>query len=327
MDTANPATNRAPGTLLDSTDTDHSWWGPRTTFTQQSWPYLSVASFPNRRTPIFDGTDSYIYGVIRNRHQHDLPSAWTLDMILRPTTVSHSVDTSVDTFAWTIGGAVMINLELNANGSAANDRRKFVVQVTPTTSAGVAGTTTTITGATQVTVGTDVEQVHHVRVVRDGPSLYLYVDGVLDASTTSAANLGTYRHEGAAGQPTGTVVIGTINVGGNHGFSGRVFQTVLRAGADFSSPKSGLRDYMFNSTRDVRFALYGSQGAASVGNIYESSPFHLGLTLSTLTFGTIIQPNPWAMSSVQGIRHFSDFYGRSWNAVMAGGTLYWTRIE
>lgn len=316
LDTANPVTNRADGTLVEAIDVSPLWWGPRFGFTQQTWPNRVAGCY------LFDGTDGYVSCVMRSKQQFNLPTAWTLDVVFRPTLVSHSTDVSVPIFQWDLNGVEAIGLYILANGESSGNRRKIRATVTPTSAPGVAGSGVTITGTTQQSVGTSMLNTHHARLVRNGANLTLTVDNLTEATSTSLS--ATQRHEAAVAASTScTAYLATgrgIATGANHLFNGRIMRTLLRVGAA-TDPAKGFRDFQFPEHPSVRFCqrgIYGMDLSSFTGTLGISSS---GTTLDTET------PAPWSGSPVQGGTYWKDSRGRGWNVVVTEGNLYWRRVH
>lgn len=320
LDTANPSTNRAPGTLLEATDVAPLWWGPRNGFTQQTW--LQTTGF---FVWLFDGTSDLIDYKMRSQQQFNLATKWTLDVVFRANTIGHSADATVPIFQWDLNGIEAIGLYILAGGSAAGDQRKIRAIVTPTSSPAVAGTPATLTGTTQVIVGTSMQSTHHARLVRDGANLTLTVDNMAEASSSSFSAV--QRHEAAVIASTVChAYVGTargLATGGNHLFSGRICSAILRAYAASDATK-GMRDPSFVRTQATRFALCGYR-TGRAGN-QEQSLFGGDFATNPASFSGESLASPWFLTRVQGGTYFRDIYGHTWDSVMKGGLVYSRRV-
>ena len=327
LDTANPATSLAPGLLVEAVDVDHRYWGPRGGLTQQTWPYQSAASFPNRRVPIFDGNNGFGFSVHGGKNQFNLGQRWCLDLVIRPSGVAHSADTALPVFGVYYGspGFYPIEVTLGGGGAASGDQRKVTVNVKTTSAPGTPNSVKTLVSTTQLDVGTTVDKTAHVRVYRDVGSLYLQINGTTEATSTT---VGTDRHEDVVTYSAGTFIrLGGDSgiAGGNHLYAGRMLTAVLRNGAP-TDPDKGLRDFGFSTDPSVRFALFGAN-YGDTNAAYDHSFYRNTIGWSGMTFESVTQPAPWASNPVQGATHFVDRRGKSWNAVMCGGTLFWARAQ
>lgn len=322
LDTSGPIGSRPAGTLVEATDLDTLSWAPRHGFTQRSWVYRApAASFPNHGLPVFDGTLGYGSTVMRVKEQYNLGTKWTLDVVFRPETVTHSSDAAVPIFQWYLGFEA-IGLYLVAGGAVSGAQRKLQLLVTPTSAPGVAGTTSTLTGTTQLSVGTALVNTHHVRAVRDGATLTLTCDGVQEAEATNLS--AAQRHEASATVATSaTAYLGTASglaTGATHLFKGRIARALLRSSAATDATK-GMRDFSFPKSPGVRFAHCGRMTYSGLGQIEESS-FGAPLRWSGMTFENVTEPAPWFETPIQGGTYFVDSLGRAWNVVVCGGWIY-----
>ena len=322
LNTTDPMTNRPPGTLVEATDAALRWLGPRRGMTQKTWVYQanSGTNYPDPEVPIFDGNNGHGTCTMRAKRQFNLPTQWTLDTVIRPSGVSHSSDVNLLIFQWDLNGIEAIGLYIKGGGAPSNAQRKLYAVVTPTSSAGVGGSAVTLTGTTQISVGTAIENTHHVRLVRDGASLVLTCDGVTEASSSSLS--ASQRHEaGTAVSVACHAYLAGTSTGGNHLYAGRIYRTLLRTGAATDTTK-GLRDFSFPSSQAVRFAQYGYD---SVGSDLEFSPFRNAISWSGMTSSNVSEAAPWFQPGVQGGVYHTDVRGQSWNVVVAGGSIFWRR--
>jgi hypothetical protein len=195
--------------------------------------------------------------------------------------------------------------------------------IVSTSTPGVASTTATLTGTTVFTVGSTVQKTLHTRIVRNGASITMSVNGVTEASTASFS--ATERHEMATAATTaGHAYIAGTNVGGNHLYAGRVLSIVLRAGAATDVTK-GLRGFAFTRHPNVHFALAGYM-TADVSVMQDLSSYHGQIVWSSLVPASVTDAASWYQTPVQGGSWFRDYRGRVWNVVVAGGTTWWRRV-
>lgn len=319
LDTANPRTNRPDSTLVEATDLAHRFWGPRRRLTQRTWAYkIPSASYPNPQTWIFDGNNSQVTGAMRTREQFNLPTAWTVDLIIRPSGVSHSADVNLPILRWDFGASLYaFEVGIKGGGASAGSQRAIYATVTPTSSAGVAGTTRTLTGTTQQSVGTALKNTHHIHLVRDGATATLSVDGVQEAQATNVS--ATQRHESSTGV-TGSVsaLLAAGTGGGNHLYAGRILAAVVRVGA-FTDPLTSFRDLAAMRHSCTRFAVYGV-------STRDHSLYDTPLTASSTTQENVTEPSPWFSPAIQAGAYYVDIFGTAWNAVLIHGTLTWRRV-
>ncbi len=325
LDTSMPDTNRPPGTLVEATDVSTFVWGPRYGMTQQTWPIYGVTPIPfGGATYAFDGTNDFADFRMRAPEQYNLGTRWTLDIVFRPESVTHSSDSTVPIFEWSLAAVSAIKVMLVAGGGSGANQRKVKVIVTPTSSPGVAGTAVTLDGTTQVSAGTTLADVHHIRVTRDGATLTLYVDGVQEAQSTSIS--ATQRHEATVGATTlAHAYIGMSNglaAAGNHYFKGRVHAILLRSALATDVTK-GARDFEFGKLAGTHFHFTGT----TVSFPDDLSSFQNAIfSYSATSTSSEIASRPWYLNRVQGGAHFRDSTGRVWNAVMIGGYIGFRRV-
>lgn len=326
LDTANPATNRPAGVLVEGTDLAHRWIGPCRGLTQQTWAYQGAANrFMNPRVPVFDGTNSQITGTLRSPLQYNLPPVWSLDVVFRPSGVSHSGDTTLSIFKWVVNSITVIDLVILGGGSPAQDQRKIRATVTGITSGGAAGTTAIVDGTSQLSVGTSLTNVHHVRLQRNG-TVDLYVNGVLEDQDTFSPTTEAHTLYQPAVTTTGTVTLAAGTTAGNHLYAGRIHSSVLRSGV-WGDVTKGLRDNSFVKTPAVHFATLGRGGATTLTQARDQSLFDTALTESSLTSEDLSEPAPWVLPAVQGASSFTDYFGTPWNVVYAGGVMYCDQVN
>lgn len=332
LDTAMPVSNRAPGTVVEAVEGHPLYIGPRPGFTQQTWPYESSASFPNSRTLVFNGNTSYAVARMHTKQQYNLGTAWTIDVVFRPTSVTHSADAEVPVFVWALfyntgpTDPFDIRIALQAGGAAAADQRKVVAYVTTTSAPGTLDVRKLLSGTSQLSVGTTIDKTHHVRLARNLQNIYLYVDGTLEDSYLVTGTSRTEAPIGPSSTYYGQVYLGadTSASGGNHYFNGRIYAASLRSGFHTDVTK-GWRDWSFTTHPSCHFAVTGNNFTTGA-DVEESSVYKSVIHNSNVTVESVSQPAPWQQSRVQGGTFFVDRRGRSWNYVLSGGTLFWRRV-
>ena len=329
LDTSNPKTNLAPGTLVTAQDCGFRWWGPRKGSKQVAQANsLDPASTPPlvpgpMDSPLsFDGDQDYVQGIMSSVQQYDLPRSWTLDVVFRVDTIANTSGFSqIPIFRWSFTDFNPIDVSLNRT-TAPYSEREILATIVPTSSPGVAGPSTILNSGTQYTVGTDPEDVHHVRVVRDGSTAKLIVNGTLVDTETGLNALRPHQ----AGSKEAFWSIGQVSDLNNISFSGTFFRALLRIGA-YDDTTTGMHDFLLTRSKAVRLAIAGSSGAGEHAllvrdySVYEAHGAVTGASVS----GTPLV-NPPFMAPIQGCSPFTDRQGRTWNFVMCGGTLYWQRV-
>lgn len=325
LDATNPASGLPAGTLIEAVDTASRWLGPR----RGSLAYTHARTYPtSARRPwaasmAFDGNNDYTSDVMDVDTQRDMGTRWTLDVGFDPYDFSLGAYTEAQICGFRIDNTIWaVRVYLLGPGSGGNTR-KIKVSVTPTSSRGVAGTTVSITGATQITLEPAVGKIfghyrHDVRVVRDGANLYLYVDGVLDASATTLS--ATQPHQGTAGQSGKWFICNDTPLGSNDLFRGEVYWFTIRDGVYQTNIKRNRTDLSHPWAKDVRLHVVCSSSHGSAqGNDHSRFGRH---DLPAPTGNTILYP---FLGRVQGLGHFTDREGRGWNVALVGGVLYWLR--
>ncbi len=119
LDTANPSTNRTPGTLLKAIDVAHRWIGPRRGGKIMTWVGRlpsSIAVPPGQVPGIsFDGTNTYVKGILA-REQTDLTNRWTCDVAFHAF-ANRAVNAAVPVFQWKLDNSI-VAIEIGHYGSS-----------------------------------------------------------------------------------------------------------------------------------------------------------------------------------------------------------------
>lgn len=333
LDTANPPTDRDPGVLLEATDLHHRYWGPRKGGKQIAWPHNNAT--PPTPAPLlmpFDYasvTPSSIVGHT-DAAQRDLGTKWTCDIVFRLANLDSTAGADVlSLFRWIcwVSGANAYGLQIGVYNTAHASAGKVYAKLTTTATPGTATAEFTLTGATTVTTGAGDTYVHHIRVVRDGVGLYVYLDGTLDVSSTSLTSY--YPTQGPTSSLEGYWSIGRDATDIGTPFTGDLYYICLRDGAFRTGPISPTCP-VYATSPVVRLLLIPSvftQTSTDRGysmipdySIYEAHGEIKGLRPTPAASTSFAYPKP-----IQGIGSWYDMKGVSGSAVMSGGVLYWRR--
>lgn len=320
LDTSNEVSDRPPGTLVTALDCGHRWWGPRHGGKSLTQPHdMPTGDLPRAYAHItFDGSSTYAHGPFVCSEQRDLGNRWTLDIVFRADSVNHGAFDEAIIFKWVIktSATAIDAVTVGIRGTSAGaSERTIRATITPTSAADTAGTTKTLDGTTQLTVGTDEEDRHHIRLVRSGKTATLYVNGTSEATAS-----GMSKRNGHVGSAD----VGRYEIGNAAApnFKGVVYYAAFRDGVYENAergypmptfPRAGayrlLADAIeLQSATFTDHSLYRAHGPA----------FNAGSTS-----GADLHPYP---TPVQGMATFTDIRGISWNAVICGGLLYYKRV-
>lgn len=319
LDTANPVSSRLTGTLIEARDVAHRWIGPRAGPKAFATP-RTLADTTTRpgvlRNPlILDGDTGRITGPLQTAEQRDLGSKWTFDVSFLPATAQSATAATVSVAEWNhTAAATTVRLLLVLSGGGATGTLRAIFN----TPAGAVS----VTGTTVLTFADGLQ--HHVRVTREGTTGTIYLDGaqeVVNSSLGSSSPL-------AAGDDGGYWVIGaTTPLSASELYAGRVYRMTMRSGV-FSDAANDILELADPRAPNVRlhtaattghlstfvadFSRFGAHGVPAGGVSQAGAATILGLPMR---------------APVQGMSHFTDLEGRSWNAVMVGGVLYWQRMS
>jgi len=319
LDTMGPITNRPPGTLVRAWDTHHQYLGPRRgskAFTRV-WENPGTASLYNLITLTQTGALD-TSGFFRSSEDQfvNIGTQFTLDIWFRldETTYAGSA-TEIGLYVFSSN----IRLFLNGPGHASPRLVKATITTTPTTAS--TDTPVTLTGTSQVAVGTDQDDRTHVRLVRDGANAYLFVNGVQEATSSSLV----------ATSPTkiatpGTAILGIVGYSGNGEppLDGQVYGCVLRDGAYRSYPIEATmpRDPW---ARNVHHYFVGR--TMKLGGSYDHYldlgrfGVHARIVGANYTVTAANNNAAPAPAPVQGMATWTTRGGRTATAVIAGGVL------
>lgn len=332
VNTVDPSASRPPGTLLDAPGCGTRWWGPRRGAKALTSPHaLTTKPMAAPRllstgdTTTFGGT--FMAGRMSPGEQSDLGTEWTFDMVFRITSLSGANNASLFQW-WAVAGPLTLSILLfhSGAGNGAN-AGKIQVSIQTTSAPGTTVTAVDLVSATAPSVGTDADDIHHLRVVRDGASFYIYLDGVLDASATtlSATNpsqtsptdteaLWRYRSDGSATEMQTWFI--QMRTG--------VFRTapISRSITPVPLAENCKLCVVFSQMSTVSTL----QGYSYVPDLsrYQSHGFiieGLGtITVAQDTSSTFHRP-------IQGLSRFVGVDGVRGNAVRCAGSLYWRGMD
>ena len=176
LNTSDPKSDRPPGTLLEAQDLAHRWWGPRRGRKTVAWPIGSESRqvTPGRAAINFTSGD-FVTGQIVDYAQ-DIKDSFTLDIVLR---LRQAPAGSEEIFQWRTASAADLIVRLHSSATYGRVQVFFN---------GISGGAH-LTGSAILANGiSDDTKIAHIRVVRDGTSAYLYVNGVLDDSATGLSS-------------------------------------------------------------------------------------------------------------------------------------------
>lgn len=321
LDTENPISDRDPGTLVTALDLGHKWWGPRHGGKSFGHPHnLTAADLPRPGTLVgFGGAGSYVVGPFVSPDQRDLGTQWSLDLVFRADSVNHDTFDEALIFQWVLKttATTIKAITVGIRGtSAGGDERKIRATITPTSAADTAATTKTLDGTTQLTVGTDQEDRHHVRLVRDGATATLFVNGVSEATASGMSR--SNGHEGSS--TVGQWVLGDAT---NPYFKGRIYYVRLRDGVFDTYPLRAYPEPAFPRTQTTKLQVAGSGTGGIVDDLslFQSEGVETGTSAES-------EPDQWPLlTPVQAINHYTDLKGRVWNVVICGGMIYYQRLS
>jgi hypothetical protein len=323
LDTSYPVSDRPPGTLVEALDLSARHWGPRRghlAFTR-TWEGPGTAALAGLVT--FLGTNNC--RALARSHEdqfRDLGTRFTVDLWARLDDAAHltgETEAGLWSFSAAGNGYVSVGVHGSLAGASAGKLRVEVV-TTPTRSTSSAPVV--LTGATVLSAGTAQTDRHHVRVVRDGARLAVWLDGALDGETTTLAPTEPVQAAyGAFAQVTvGTSFSPTVS------WLGPVFAAWLRDGVHETSPVEALVPCS-TWARHVRHAVLGrSLALGSEVHLWDLSRFaaHPRLVFNSGADFSVAagqETAPPAPALVQGLRTWTTRRNRTATSVMVGGVL------
>lgn len=320
LDTTNPISDRAPGTLVTARDVAHRWWGPRLGGKIVSHPHSLTTNEP---TPALDlikftsASNTQIrFNGIEDQHLN-LPNKVTIDMVVQVASMSHTTADPLDVNLMLMYPA--FGIRLVSDNDATNKRKvRMIVD-------GSGGSDlSTTTGTTQLNVNStyDARYQHHIRVVRNGTSWKLYVDGTLEGSATVAdVPADDYSVWLFGGSLAGASPAGEFAAAQE--FEGWINFVHVYKGAATDGGSPG--EIPFTRNEATLLHMVFTRGPANESNVRDLSRYRLdGAIANAGTYQGEKVSSPFKYP-VQGMTSFEDADGKSWNVVMTGGTLFWER--
>lgn len=328
VNTVDPSASRPPGTLLEAPGCGTQWWGPRKGSKYLASPHALTTKptaaprlLSTGDTTTFAGT--FMAGRMSPGEQSDLGTEWTFDILFRITTLSSTNNASLFQWFTTAGPLTLSILLLHSGAGNGSNAGKIQVSVQTTSAPGVTVTAVDLVSATAPSVGSAAADIHHLRIVRDGANLYIYLDGVLDATTAtlSATNpsqtastdteaVWRYRSDGSATETQTWFLQMRTGVFRTAPISRSITPVPLSQNCKLCvvftrmSTVSTLQGYLY--TPDI--SRYQSHGWMIEG---------LGtITTAQDTSSTFHRP-------IQGLSRFVGIDGVRGNAVRCAGSLYW----
>jgi hypothetical protein len=314
LDTAMPVGDRAPGTLVAAADVRHDALGPRRgslAFTRV-WEGPGVASLYDAITVDGSGA-SYCQGRGQSYEDafRDLGTKFTMDLWFRYDSTTGATNLNILWKHQNGNGEV----EVSVRGPAHADHEKIVVLITTTPTRTTFDPLVSFTCSTRLSVGTAQTDKCHIRLVRDGANAYLYLNGVLDGSTTSlVATSPIFAQQTTA---SGTWILGDL------GLRGRFFGCVLRDGAFRTEPIEAVMP-CGPWNRNVHYYILGRRHAlGATEHYFDAGRFSAHGRLVGTGYGVTAANDDAAPApaSVQGLATWTTRTNRTATSVMCGGLL------
>lgn len=333
LDTANPVTDRPPGTLVEARDVSPRWWGPR----EGSLAFTRIGEGPGTAMlyNYFDFTQSalpngsYLKSNFNEDAHRDLGTAFTLDLTFRVTNLTYaSSKDCIGLYHFNSDGGD-VSLWIGSSAAPDSEAGKIRCAIRTSSARGTPDTAVTFVSSSAISTGTTQEENQHVRVVRNGATATMYLNGVSVGSTSSlVATQGIYGDYGtAAAISFGFTNYVTGSYSTEYPLKGRLYAAVMRDGAYSTAPieflpptscrarnvhhyflgrqfSNGTNDHGIDLSRygaHPRIAVIGSGGGYSIVAANSSAPPAFGMT--------------------QGIGTWTTKRGKTVAAVMVGGQL------
>jgi hypothetical protein len=322
IDTRNPITDRAPGTLVTARDLHPSHWGPRRgslSFTR-AWESPGTALLYDI-VNFTQATTTYALGGAADEHYRDMGTKFTVDVWFRLEDTGYAAgQTNISVFTFYAGGNVGGNpgVFVSVTGPAHASPNKVTVGVRTAPDRSTIDSLVTLTSSTSVLVGTAQKDISHVRVVRDGANAYLYLNGVLEASSA-----GVVASSGVLGGLDGRGSVGVCFGAGGVGLKGTFYLGVVRDGSFRTQPIESVPPTN-PLARNVHAYVVGSQLATGgAAHLTDLSRFavHPKVVGSALTFSGANSNSAPANARVQGFRSWTTRGGKVASAALVGGVL------
>lgn len=325
LDTRNPITDRAPGTLVTARDLHPSHWGPRRgslAFTR-AWESPGTALLYDGIQFTQSAATSTFTGLFE-KSAKELGTKFTVDIWFRLEDTGYAAGkNSIGLWEHSISGSASSGIGISIFGPAHASSGKVRVEVVTAPTTTTADTPVVLTSASSVPVGTAQTDIVHLRVVRDGSGLYLYLNGTLDASTTSLVATSPIRQRE---EDHGTFRVARESYGPATAieFKGRIYALVLRDGAFRTAPIEAVppeNPY----ARNVHYYILGRNYDlnTSSDHLFDAGRFGLHPRLSAAGFAVTASNSNSAPANcrVQGFSSWTTRSGRQGTVVVAGGMI------
>lgn len=320
LDTATPISDLPPGTLREAKDLASDAIGPRRgnqSFTR-AWESPGTPSLYDRIT--LGGTGTYARARSFEEQFRDLGTKFTVDLWFRLDETAYSgVETIIGLYRWSTGSG-SISVWVRGAGHANPGRIAAEIVTTPTRS--TFDTAVPIAGSTAITTGVDQDDKQHVRIVRDGGTATLYLNGVSDGTAGSLVStsgiMGTVGS--AANMQIGSSVLSPTT---EATFKGVIYGAVLRDGAYSSQPIEAVMPCAPWARNVHHYHLGRSIAFGGADHYFDAGRFgaHAAFVGSGYTLNAANDNAAPAPAPVQGMRTWTTRTNRTATSVMVGGGL------
>lgn len=324
LDTANPISNLEPGALIEALELYYNYWGPKVGSLSTTRIWESPGTGAIYSEIVFNsGASTYATGSSYEREFRDLGTKFTLDLWFRLENVAFAAskdEIGLYKFVTSVGV-----IEVSVLGPGSLDHEKLQVKIITTPSRTTSDTTVTITGSSRISYGTGQNDIQHVRLVRDGASAMLYLNGVADGGSSTALVatsplLGALNGQAlvALGQSYDSTDL-TVT------FYGRIYGAVLRDGAFSSQPIEAVMPCAPHARNVHHFYINQNYSLGGANDHFmDLGRFGAHARISgagyTIVSGVTSQGAP-IPCPVQGMRTWTTRTNRTCSSVMAGGIL------
>ena len=319
LDTANPVTDRAPGSLIAAADVHPRTWGPREGSKKFTgiWEGPGTASLYDGVT--FTGAASQLAeGRSFEEQFGDLGTKFTLDLWFRLEATAYAAGIAKIAVFEFLENTSASRISVSIWGPSETDHEKLYVAVKTSASRTTSDTLVAITGGTRLSVGTAQTDKQHVRLVRDGATMTLFLNGQSDGVSTSlSATHGILR-------PVGDKAFWFAGFTQDAGatFKGRWYGAVLRDGAFNANPVEATMPSDPFAKNVHLYALGRNYALGGDAHLMDLSRFGAhGRVNGSPTFASSNDDTFPAPARIQGLRSWTDRNNRTVSTVAAGGQL------
>lgn len=323
LDTRNPVTDRLPGTLRTAKDMHHRAWGPR-----RGGKWFAGAMQAPGTASLYDaitlnGVDTAGTATSRDDQFRNLGAQFTLDLWFRYEDTAYAAGkNTVGLYQFQTGVSANYGyVTVFIYGPAHADAGKIRVAITTNPAEGSANASVGFTGSTAIGAGTAQTDKRHVRVVRDGTTAVLYVDGVSDGSTT-----GLSATHGVLGAGGAVVRIGrnsAVLAADEVTFKGHVYGAMLRDGAFASQPIEAVMPTVAWARNVHHYHIGRSIAYGGADHYFDAGRFgaHAILDGASYSVAAAVDNAAPAPCPVQGLRTWTTRTNRTATSAMIGGAL------